>query len=54
MHNYNLLYLLIVHTISLMNIRFDTTKDAKNIQKHDGVSLAEAAEFEWDEAVIWP
>lgn len=37
-----------------MNITFDITKDAKNIEKHDGVSLAEAAGFEWDEAVIWP
>lgn len=35
-----------------MEISFDPTKDAGNIEKH-GVSLAEASGFEWDEAIIW-
>jgi uncharacterized DUF497 family protein len=37
-----------------MFITFDPKKDEKNIEKHDGVSLAEAVGFEWDEAVTWP
>ena len=37
-----------------MEITFDPAKNAKNIEKHDGVSLAEAMGFEWDEAVTWP
>ena len=37
-----------------MEITFDPAKNAKNIEKHDGVSLAEAIGFEWDEAVTWP
>lgn len=36
-----------------MNITFDPSKDAKNTAKH-GVSLANAVEFEWNEAVTWP
>ena len=36
-----------------MKITFDPTKDAKNCAKH-GVSLALAAELEWDTALIWP
>lgn len=36
-----------------MNITFDATKDAANVDKH-GVSLARAAELEWDSAVTWP
>lgn len=36
-----------------MDITFDPTKDASNIEKH-GVSLAVASGFEWDEAVTWP
>jgi uncharacterized protein len=35
-----------------MQITFDTTKDAANIAKH-GVSLADAAYFEWDGCVSW-
>ena len=35
-----------------MEIAFDRTKDAKNRAKH-GVSLALAAEFEWDTALTW-
>jgi len=33
-----------------MNFRFDLTKDAANIAKH-GVSLALAAQLEWDSAL---
>ncbi len=36
-----------------MVITFDPAKDAANIVKHD-VSLAEAANLEWDSAVTWP
>lgn len=36
-----------------MNITFDSTKDAANVTKH-GVSLAKAAQMEWDSAVVWP
>ena len=36
-----------------MPIQFDPAKDAKNRDKH-GVSLAAAANFEWEEAVTWP
>ncbi|MDO9011744.1 MAG: BrnT family toxin [Gallionella sp.] len=35
-----------------MNITFDPSKDAINIDKH-GVSLVDASGFEWDEAVTW-
>lgn len=37
-----------------MEIAFDLAKDAGNIEKHDGVSLADAKAFEWDGAMIWP
>lgn len=33
-----------------MNITFDTAKDAINQQKH-GISLADAAYFEWDSSI---
>ena len=36
-----------------MNVTFDPAKDAANVAKH-GVSLTEAAGFEWDSAVVWP
>lgn len=36
-----------------MNTTFDSAKDASNFAKH-GVSLALAAELEWDSAVTWP
>ncbi|MGH8475843.1 MAG: BrnT family toxin [Methylococcales bacterium] len=36
-----------------MLITFDPAKNATNIEKH-GVSLGDASEFEWDEAVTWP
>ncbi|MGH8856946.1 MAG: BrnT family toxin [Polaromonas sp.] len=36
-----------------MNVTFDPAKDTVNMAKH-GVSLAEAAGFEWDAAVVWP
>jgi uncharacterized DUF497 family protein len=36
-----------------VKITFDSTKDAANLDKH-GVSLALAAELEWDSAVTWP
>ena len=36
-----------------MNVTFDQAKDAANLAKH-GVSLTEAAGFEWDSAVVWP
>lgn len=34
-----------------MNITFDPAKDLSNQRKH-GVSLAEAEEFEWDDALV--
>lgn len=40
-------------TISGVKITFDSTKDATNQDKH-GVSLAKAAELEWESALIWP
>ena len=36
-----------------MNVTFDPAKDAANMAKH-GVSLTEAAGFEWGTAVAWP
>ena len=36
-----------------MNVTFDPAKDAANVAKH-GVSLTEAAVFEWGSAVVWP
>lgn len=36
-----------------MHITFDPSKDATNLAKH-GVSLALAADLEWDSAVVWP
>ena len=36
-----------------MNVTFDQAKDAANLAKH-GVSLTEAAGFEWGSAVVWP
>ena len=36
-----------------MNVTFDPVKDAANVAKH-GVSLTEAAGFEWGTAVVWP
>lgn len=35
-----------------MKIEFDPAKDASNLAKH-GISLALAAEFDWDEALVW-
>jgi uncharacterized protein len=35
-----------------MQIEFDPVKDASNQAKH-GVSLALAAELEWDAALVW-
>lgn len=35
-----------------MIITFDPAKDAANLAKH-GVSLSEAANLEWDEALMW-
>ncbi len=35
-----------------MRIEFDPTKDVSNQLKH-GVSLAMAAELEWDAALVW-
>ncbi|MBS7348718.1 MAG: BrnT family toxin [Comamonas sp.] len=36
-----------------MNITYDSAKDAANLAKH-GISLAEAAGFEWESAIVWP
>ena len=36
-----------------MNVTFDQAKDAANLAKH-GVSLTEAAGFEWGAALLWP
>lgn len=44
---------LIVNTITVMHIAYDSVKDATNLAKH-GVSLALAADIEWDTAVVWP
>jgi len=35
-----------------MQVEFDPDKDAANIEKH-GVSLAFAADLDWDEAFVW-
>lgn len=35
-----------------MRIEFDSTKDAANLAKH-GVSLALAAELDWEAALLW-
>lgn len=35
-----------------MQIEFDPRKDASNLAKH-GVSLALAAELDWDAALVW-
>lgn len=35
-----------------MEISFDITKDAANLDKH-GISLAAAAVIEWDNALMW-
>jgi len=35
-----------------MDIAFDTAKNLSNIDKH-GVSLAAAADIEWDDALVW-
>ena len=37
----------------MLKIMFDHAKNAANISKH-GVSLADAASFEWDTAIFWP
>ena len=37
----------------MVNITFDSTKDAANLTKH-GVSLSLTAEMEWESAVVWP
>ena len=36
-----------------MNVTFDPAKNAANLAKH-GVSLLDAADFEWDAALVWP
>ena len=36
-----------------MRITYDPAKDASNLAKH-GVTLALAAQLEWDSAVVWP
>ncbi|HOV18044.1 BrnT family toxin [Ottowia sp.] len=36
-----------------MNITFDPDKDEANRARH-GVSLADAAGFEWETALVWP
>jgi uncharacterized DUF497 family protein len=35
-----------------MRIEFDLAKDASNLEKH-GLSLALAAELDWDAALVW-
>ena len=51
--NAKLQYFIYVYTIINVNITFDPAKNEVNIAKHE-VSLALAAEFEWDTAVTWP
>jgi uncharacterized protein len=41
-----------VYTIISMHITFDLAKDQSNTSKH-GVSLGAAADFEWDDALVW-
>ena len=41
-----------VHTIMTTGIIFDVAKNKANIAKH-GVSLALAADLEWESALIW-
>jgi len=36
-----------------MHVTYDGDKDAANADKH-GVSLALAADLEWDSALVWP
>ncbi|MGH8803646.1 MAG: BrnT family toxin [Polaromonas sp.] len=36
-----------------MDVTFDPAKDSVNMAKH-GTSLADAAAFEWADAVLWP
>jgi uncharacterized protein len=45
--------LVIVNTITTVNITFDPAKDGVNVAKH-GVSLALTEQMEWDAAVVWP
>jgi uncharacterized DUF497 family protein len=35
-----------------MDITYDTAKNEMNTEKH-GISLSAAADFEWDEALVW-
>lgn len=35
-----------------MRIEFDPAKDASNLEKH-GLSLALAAELDWEESLVW-
>jgi uncharacterized DUF497 family protein len=37
-----------------MEITFDSAKNAKNMEKHGGISLHAALRFEWDSAITWP
>lgn len=37
---------------NFVNIDYDQTKNLINAEKH-GVPLTTAAEFEWDEALVW-
>ena len=39
-------------TLNRLRTVFDPAKDASNTVKH-GISLAEAARIEWDDAVTW-
>ena len=41
-----------VYTINRVRITFDPAKDAANVAKHE-LSLAVAAELDWDAAVVW-
>lgn len=41
-----------VHTINDMNLLFDPSKDVANLAKH-GVSLADAAHLNWEQALVW-
>ena len=36
----------------MVKIEFDPTKDAVNVRKH-GISLALAAQLDWDAALVW-
>jgi uncharacterized DUF497 family protein len=37
-----------------IKIVFDLDKETKNLEKHSGISLADARALDWESAVAWP